>query len=415
MNLKSKFQNGGIGRAFSSRNFRLFWYAHFSFIIATWVSRSSIAWLTWELTNSETWLGYMGAASMLPMLLLGPISGATADRYGHRRQLQIATVIGGLVMLALTIIFFANKITPEILIFMTFLGGCTRSFTVPARNAMIHTLVDKKDLSAVISVNGASYHSGNFIGPAVAGFILYASNAGIALAVYSIISFVVVVLYQFLDIEDGGTEKKNRKNISTELVEGFSYAYNNKDIRYLMIITAVVTFFLQPYMELMPAFATDVYKRQVDGFAILSSAAGLGAMCGGLWLAQRGRNEGLMRILLLATLVGVVAVIAFSQTQNFYIAMVELFFVGISLVASAIGSLSLLQNAVEPQVRGRVLALHGVLTLGGPALGAIIIGTFSEQYGVQTPVMISALIGLVIWVLIVRPNMKYAAKLEKSD
>ncbi|MGY9000048.1 MAG: hypothetical protein ACKVIK_09015, partial [Rhodospirillales bacterium] len=70
---------------------------------------------------------------------------------------------------------------------------------------------------------------------------------------------------------------------------------------------------------------------------------------------------------------------------------------------------------VEPRVRGRVLALHGVLTLGGPALGAIIIGTFSEQYGVQTPVMISALIGLVIWVLIVRPNMKYAAKLEKSD
>jgi hypothetical protein len=74
MNNKNKLKNGGIARAFSSRNFRLFWYGHFSFIIGVWVNRITVAWLTWELTNSETWLGYMGAASMVPMLFLGPLS-----------------------------------------------------------------------------------------------------------------------------------------------------------------------------------------------------------------------------------------------------------------------------------------------------------------------------------------------------
>jgi MFS family permease len=415
MNNKNKLKDGGIARAFSSRNFRLFWYGHFSFIIGVWVNRASVAWLTWELTNSETWLGYMGAASMVPMLFLGPFSGATADRYGHRKQLQIATAVGGCVTLVMAIMFFADEITPEILIFLTFLGGVTRSFTVPARNAMVHALVDKKDISAVIAVNGASYHSGNFIGPAIAGFILYVGNAGIALAIYSAIAFAVALLFNYLDIEEGGTDKKDRKSIGAELAEGFSYAFNHTGIRYLMIMTAVVTLFLQPYMEMLPAFATEVFNRQVDGFAMLATAAGLGAMCGGLWLAQRGRTEGLMRILLVATFVGVLAVITFTQTNNFYLALAELFFAGIALVASAICTLSLIQNAVDAKVRGRVIALNGVLATGGPALGAIIIGTVSETYGVQTPVMISALIGLAIWAAIARPIMKNAAILEKSD
>ncbi len=415
MNNKNKIKNGGIARAFSSRNFRLFWYGHFSFIIGVWVNRASVAWLTWDLTHSEAWLGYMGAASMVPMLFLGPLSGATADRYGHRKQLQIATTFGGCFTTIMALMFFADQITPEILIFLTFLGGITRSFTVPARNAMVHALVDKKDISAVIAVNGASYHSGNFIGPAIAGFILTFSNVGVALAIYAAIAFGCALLFNYLDIEDGGTDKKDRRSIGAELAEGFRYTYNHTGIRYLMIMTAAVTFFLLPYMEMLPAFATEVFNRKVDGYALMATAAGLGAMCAGLWLAQRGRTDGLMRILLGATLIGVLAITAFTQTNNLHLALVALFFTGIALVSSTICTLSLIQNSVDQKVRARVISLNGVVVTGGPALGAIIIGTVSEKYGVQTPVMISALIGLAIWLIIARPNMRHAAELEKSN
>jgi MFS family permease len=415
MNNKNKLKDGGIARAFSSRNFRIFWYGHFSFIIGVWVNRVSIAWLTWELTNSELWLGYMGAASMVPMLFLGPLSGATADRYGHRKQLQIASAMGGLVTLILAIMVFTDRITPEVLLFLTFLGGGTRAFTVPARNAMVHSLVGKKDISAVIAVNAASYHSGNFIGPAIAGGVLAAGGVSIALFAYSAIAIGVALLYNLLDICDEGNQKKDRKALLSELSEGFRYAYNHEGIRNVMILTAVVTLFLQPYMEMMPAFATEVFNRAVDGFAILQASAGLGAMIGGLWLAQRGRTQGLTRILLISTFGGVCSVTAFSQIDHFYFAMAALFFVGISIVAANIGSLSLIQNSVDAKVRGRVMSLNGVLVTGGPALGAILIGTVAETYGVQTPVMVSALIGFVIWLVMVRPTAKITAELEKTD
>jgi len=280
---------------------------------------------------------------------------------------------------------------------------------------MVHALVDKKDISAVIAVNGASYHSGNFIGPAIAGAVLFYGSVAIALYVYAAVSFGVVILYKFLDIEDGGTEKKDRKGIGTELAEGFRYAYNHTGIRNLMIMTAIVTLFLQPFMEMLPAFATEIFSRKVEGYAMLATAAGLGAMSGGLWLAQRGRTEGLMRILLTSTIVGIFSVVAFSQTTNFNLAMVEMFLSGIALVSSGICTLSLIQNSVEARVRGRVISFNGVLVTGGPALGAIIIGTIAERFGVQNPVMVSALIGLAIWLVIARPNMKNVATLEKIE
>jgi len=415
MNNKNKLRDGGIARAFSSRNFRLFWYGHFSFIVGVWVNRASVAWLTWDMTGSETWLGYMGAASMVPMLFLGPLSGATADRYGHRRQLQIATAIGGFSPFIMATMVYTETITPIALLVLTLLGGSTRAFNVPARNAMVHALVDKKDISAVIAVNGASYHSGNFIGPAIAGAVLFYGSVAIALYAYAAVSFGVVILYKFLDIEDGGTEKKDRKSIGAELAEGFRYAYNHTGIRNLMIMTAIVTLFLQPYMEMLPAFATEIFGRKVEGYAMLATSAGLGAMFGGLWLAQRGRTEGLMRILLVSTLIGILAVIAFSQTTNFYLAMAEMFLSGIALVSSGICTLSLIQNSVDANVRGRVISFNGVLVTGGPALGAIIIGTVAERYGVQNPVMVSALLGLLIWLIMARPNIKRAAELEKVD
>ena len=95
--------------------------------------------------------------------------------------------------------------------------------------------------------------------------------------------------------------------------------------------------------------------------------------------------------------------------------MAEMFLSGIALVSSGICTLSLIQNSVDANVRGRVISFNGILVTGGPALGAIIIGTVAERYGVQNPVMVSALLGLVIWLIMVRPNMKQAARLEIAD
>ena len=100
----------------------------------------------------------IGAASMVPALFFGPIAGATADRYGHRRQLVCAATTGAtaaFIMAAFTLVGLMNE---ELLLGLASIGGTTRAFTVPARNAMVHDLVEKSHLSAAIGVNAARDH-----------------------------------------------------------------------------------------------------------------------------------------------------------------------------------------------------------------------------------------------------------------
>src|SRR3546814_8553556 len=90
--LRSLFsRSGGIGRAFSNRNFRIWTSGNVFSLIGTWIQRVAVGWLTWELTESGAWLGLIAAAEFLPSIFAGPLGGAIADRVRsaeHTSELQ---------------------------------------------------------------------------------------------------------------------------------------------------------------------------------------------------------------------------------------------------------------------------------------------------------------------------------------
>ena len=85
---------GGIGRALSERNYRIYWYGHLFSSNGVWIYLISSQWLMFHLIQSPAWLGAVGFAYMSPVLFLGPLAGAISDRYGHRRTGMIALSLG---------------------------------------------------------------------------------------------------------------------------------------------------------------------------------------------------------------------------------------------------------------------------------------------------------------------------------
>ena len=53
-------------------------------LIGTCMQRIGVGWLAWELTHSGLWLGIVAFADFFPVLLLGAITGAAADRSSTR-------------------------------------------------------------------------------------------------------------------------------------------------------------------------------------------------------------------------------------------------------------------------------------------------------------------------------------------
>ena len=76
---------GGIGRALSARNYRVYWYGHLLSSNGVWIYIVSSQWLIFHLTESPAWLGAVGFGYLAPLFFIGPLAGAISDRFGQRR------------------------------------------------------------------------------------------------------------------------------------------------------------------------------------------------------------------------------------------------------------------------------------------------------------------------------------------
>jgi predicted MFS family arabinose efflux permease len=128
---------------------------------------------------------------------------------------------------------------------------------------------------------------------------------------------------------------------------------------------------------------------------MLSSTIGIGAIVGGVWLAQRSDQGGLTRVVLGSSVLIALTVLAFALCRWFWPAVACVALAGFAMVVAGAGTQTVLQTAVDEDMRGRVLSLFGLIFRGGPALGALVIGVASEAFGLQAPLAVGALLGLL--------------------
>src|SRR5258708_39048802 len=99
----------------------------------------------------------------------------------------------------------------------------------------------------------------------------------------------------------------------------------------------------------------------------MTATVGGGAVVGGLWMVRRPAVAGLTALVFGNTLLMSAALLGFAATARFWVALPCLALAGFALVVSGIGAQTLVQSAVDPAMRGRVLALYGMIFRGGPA------------------------------------------------
>src|SRR5215203_4493828 len=92
-------------------------------LIGMWMQRIAIGWVTWELTKSGLWLGIVAFADFFPVLLIGPIAGAAADRWDRLRVVKISQTIALLQATAMTVLTATGHMTVELLVALTAFQG----------------------------------------------------------------------------------------------------------------------------------------------------------------------------------------------------------------------------------------------------------------------------------------------------
>ncbi len=404
---------GGILGTLRHREFRIYISGNAISLIGTWMQRTAVGWLTWDLTQSGFWLGLVACADLLPAVVIGPLGGVQADRFDRLRIMMAAQTVALVQAAVLFALTAGGVIGVELLAMLVLVHGFAMGFNQPSRLALMPSLVPLPALSTGIAINSVAFNLARFIGPALAGLLIVTIGVAGAFAANALSFLVFLIALSRLRLSNTapGPRGSDGTSVLAALRDGVGYALGHPGIGPMLLLLATVSLGVRPFIDLMPGFAAEVFRGGADTLAALSSTVGLGAVASGLWIARRGAH-GLTRLVLINTLLASLAILGFVATDLLWVALISVALAGMALVASAVSMQTLMQLAVDGARRGRVLSLYGIIFIGGPAAGALFMGSLSELLGLRVPLAGGALLALLVWLRTWRRRQVIAAALE---
>lgn len=371
-------------------------------LVGTWMQRIAVGWLTWELTHSPAWLGIIAMADFFPVVLMGPLGGALADRVDRVRIMISAQAFATIAAFVLFGLAITGAINEWYLAGITFCTGAAVGLNQASRLALAPSLVPREQLPTAIAINSMTFNLARFIGPVASAAVIkiWGIEASFAVNGLSYLALIIALLSLKFPNRTSPSEANPRQSLWLDIREGMTFTLRHPAIRLIMIIMTTASLCLRPIVDLLPGLASDVFGQGVDGFATLIATLGAGALLGGFWMAQRGKLEDLPRVALLGILCVISANAGLISTSSFVVALICIFFTGFGMVVSGIGVQSTLQFVAASHMRGRVLSLYGIIHIGGAGVGAFVLGLIAELTGLQWPIAGGAIIGLMVWIFI---------------
>ncbi len=390
-----------IGAALGHYNFRWYVWGSFVALIGIWAQRLTVGWLTWELTHNGFWLGLVAFADLFPTVILTPIAGVVADRVNRHRMMFSTQFLGMVQAFALAALAMTDNITIWALVGFNFFIGCVWAFNTAARLSMVPNLVEREMVPAAVSMDSAMFNIARFIGPATAGFLLASFGAGMSFLVNGVtFSIFLCCLLKVRMIRDE-QGKRGAGNFLMQSTEGMRYAAAHAGIGPVLVMLTALAVGLKPLLELLPGVTGAVYSGGASDLGWLMSSSAVGATCASFWLAQRSSAAGLTRVVLAALALGGVSAFGFLATTHYLFGLAIAAVIGAIIVIGGTGTQVLMQNSVDGAMRGRVMSLYGMIYRGGPALGALAIGSAADLIGFPAALACGGVICLIAWLWLV--------------
>jgi MFS family permease len=379
--------------ALSVPNYRRYYGGQAISLVGTWMQMTAQAWLVLELTHSSTKLGIVVALQTLPVLLLGPYGGLVADRVDKRRLMVVLQSLMGVQALVLGVLAVTGAVAYVHIAILAVLLGLNNCFENPARQAFMLELVGPEHLRNAVSLNATLQNAARAVGPAVAGLLIATVGVGecFLLNAASFVAVVASLLTLHAPSLRPSTPVARERG---QLREGLRYVARTPELAVPLLMMAVVGTLAYEFQVTLPVMARDAFDAGPEGFGLMTAAVGVGAVCGGLLVAARGRTG--LRPLVGATFAFgiVVGLAAVAPTLGACLAVLVL--VGAASIAfTSVGNASL-QLRADPAMRGRVMGLWFVAFQGSTPIGGPLVGWVCAWAGARAGLALGAVTCLLV-------------------
>ncbi|WP_347059317.1 MFS transporter [Blastococcus sp. HT6-30] len=369
-------------RALRVRNFRRYASANLLSLTGTWMQRIGQDWLVLQLSDdSGVALGLITALQFGPSLLLSMYGGVLADRYPKRRLLLISQGLMGLLSLVLGTLVATGAVQLWHVFVLAGALGSVSAVDVPVRQAFVSEMVGPGLITNAVSLNSTIFNGARLVGPALAGLLIGAASGNTAPAFFlnaASFAFTIAALAGMRADELLPSPPVARGR--GQLRAGLAYTWAHPDLLLAMGLAFVTGTFGFNYQVTIALMARETFDLGAQAFGLLSTCFAVGSLSGALLSTRRSVRPRQRFLIGSAVLFGVCTVVAGLMPTHVAFALL-LVPTGAAALVFSVANNSFVQLGVEPQMRGRVMALYFMCFMGGTPVGAPLVGWVSEHLG----------------------------------
>jgi MFS family permease len=382
--------------------YRRLWLGTAVMMLANQAEHLAVGWAVLANTDSVFLAAASYAVRKIPGSLIAPVAGDASDRLSPRRLLVATSLYKSVIVLLLGWLSLDDFELIWAVFVLAALSGVGRSFETPATQKLITDIVPKEMILQGVALQGTGTRAVGALGALLGGFVIHSigtpavlfGGAGVLVIGAAIIWTLParsleregMLRGSFRDDFNPGGDDSERAvaggPVFSEAFKGLIWLMKRPVVRSLLWAAFIVEMFGFAYNALLPSIARDVLNLGADGLGELTFAAGMGSMSGAAVLAAANafHRKGLLFIGI--TFVYGIFLVGFAMSGIFSISLVLIVGVGASAGMFDTMQMTLLQQHVPNDVRGRAIG-GWVFAVNFAWMGQMVLGYVTESVGVQ--------------------------------
>jgi MFS family permease len=372
-------------------NYRRYFVGQIVSLSGNWMQMVAEVWLVLSLTGSGVAVGMTTALQFLPILLFGAWGGLLADRFPKRSLLMATQMAMALPAVALFALSSSGMVEVWMVFALVFVRGTINAVDNPTRQSFAIEMVGPSRVVNAVSLNSVLIHAARLVGPAIAGVLIAIAGVAPCFALNALSFAGMIVALWSMDPAQLRTPPRAGRERGA-IRAALRYVRRTPELAVPLALMALVGTFGLNFQAILPLLARFSFDGGASAYATLVAAMGAGSVLGALATGAHGRTDARL-IAGSALAFGVLALLA-AAMPSLALEVPVVALLGAAAVTFAAAVNSSLQLAVEPAMRGRVMALYSVVFLGSTPIGGPLAGWLAEAYDPRVPLLLAAIAGL---------------------
>ncbi len=395
-------KRASIFTALRFRDFRLLWVGLLVSNLGSWMQFTAMGYLVAQLAGTPhraaLYLGILGAARAVPVLVLSPFAGVVADELPRRRVLLVTNSVMALAALLLAVLATFHRLDMLALVLLSALNASANAFDAPTRQSWVPLLVDRRYVGNAVGLNSVAFNAPAVLGPALAGILIVWVGVAGSFYVNAVATLAVVVAV--LMMHPSPPALKRREPIFEAMRQGIAFIAGHDVLRWIVLAFLITAVFARPYSQLIPALTVNVLHAGARGLGWAVSAAGIGGFGGAMATAYFAQQNKRSKLWLVAGLTMSAGVLFLGIVTKLIPALPLLLIIGVGTMGLLGATNTLIQILSPDAVRGRAISVYTMIAIGIVPLGSFIDGTIAAAIGLQHLFILSGSICLTTFLAI---------------